>query len=55
MSLYISFRESNFSNSNIAVFFPIPLTPGILSELSPINPKKSHICFGKTPYFFLFL
>ena len=36
--------------SLIAPFSPIPLTPGILSELSPIKAFKSIILIGSTPY-----
>ena len=36
-------------NSN-AVFSPIPETPGILSEVSPISPFTSISCFGLIPY-----
>ena len=39
-----------FINSN-AVFSPIPETPGILSEVSPISPFTSISCFGLMPYF----
>ena len=40
-------RWSSFA----AVFCPIPGTPGILSDESPIRPRKSGICAGATPYF----
>jgi len=34
-----------------AVFSPTPLTPGMLSEESPINASRSMICSGATPNF----
>jgi len=33
----------------MAVFSPIPLTPGILSEGSPLKDLKSKSCFGFNP------
>ncbi len=39
----------NSSISFTAVFSPIPLTPGILSEESPLKPFKSVIFSGQTP------
>ena len=41
----------NFCMSGIAVFSPIPFTPGTLSEESPIRPRTSITCDGKTPNF----
>ena len=40
-----------FDNSFTAVLGPIPGTPGMLSELSPISPKRSIILLGGTPHF----
>ena len=37
----------------MAVFGPTPLTPGILSELSPVKAFKSITLFGLTPSFSL--
>ena len=37
-----------FETKLIAVFSPIPLTPGILSLESPIKAFKSTILFGST-------
>ena len=34
----------------IAVFGPIPGTPGILSDVSPCNPLTSIKSFGLIPY-----
>ena len=42
----------NWFNSLMAVFSPTPATPGILSELSPIRPFISIICFGDKPLYF---
>ena len=33
-----------------AVFSPTPLTPGMLSELSPTRPLKSTTCDGLIPH-----
>ena len=49
--LYRFSIEPYFFISSSAVFSPIPGTPGILSELSPISPLTSISCFGITPYF----
>ena len=50
-SLYRFSIEPYFFTRSNAVFSPIPGTPGMLSELSPINPLTSINCFGITPYF----
>ena len=41
--LYILSRFSYFCKSFTAVFSPIPFTPGILSDVSPINAFMSII------------
>ena len=43
-------KEPYFFISFTAVFSPTPETPGTLSELSPINPRRSIIFSGGTPH-----
>ncbi|MNN15298.1 hypothetical protein D3C81_1284000 [compost metagenome] len=45
-----SSTEPNWCSNFRAVFSPIPGTPGILSEVSPISPFRSMICSGLSPY-----
>lgn len=43
--------EPNSARSLMAVFFPIPWTPLMLSEESPQRPLKSGTCLGVTSIF----
>ena len=46
---YTPSSEPNVWISASAVFSPMPVTPGMLSELSPIRLFTSIICAGATP------
>ena len=42
--------DPNWIRSSAAVFSPIPGTPSMLSEVSPLSAMKSGICSGLMPY-----
>ena len=44
-----SSSEPYWATSWDAVLSPIPGTPGMLSEVSPLSPMKSGICSGVIP------
>jgi len=44
-----SSSEPYWATSCAAVLSPIPGTPGMLSEVSPLSPMKSGTCSGVTP------
>jgi len=48
-------KLANFLIKTIAVFSPMPGTPGILSEGSPFKANISTILSGPTPYLFFIL
>ncbi len=47
----ILFNESNSSSNLAAVFGPIPGTPGMLSDASPVRENKSRSLCEFTPNF----
>ncbi len=46
---YRSSSDSNSFMSEAAVFGPTPGTPGMLSQVSPVNARKSAKRSGATP------
>ncbi len=46
-------KEPYFFSRVIAVFSPIPGTPGMLSDLSPVRALISESLKGSIPYFFI--
>ena len=51
MFWYTPSSEPKACTSERAVFSPMPFTPGMLSEVSPIRLFTSMSCLGARPYF----
>ncbi len=51
MFWYTPSSEPKVCTSERAVFSPMPFTPGMLSEVSPIRLFTSMSCLGSMPYF----
>ena len=46
---YTPSRLPNWSSRSAAVFSPMPGTPGMLSDVSPLSPMKSGTSSGPMP------